>query len=186
MIGRPNSHRGTVRSARPVLRSSTIVGLLALPLAACGEGEFIPDGPLAERPVEAAEIVQASAIVEQADVPTVDPSRLEDVDIAKAFGGPASCVFRYTPDGAPVVAFSDRTDGAAALVKVNGDLVVLDVPQSETDVGLEAGTGPVRLALAPGGENRWGVPETLAEADLRFAIGDELDVGYGGYTDCPM
>lgn len=186
MIHRPCNERAAVRRGRSALRSSTFVVLFALPLAACGEGEFVPDGPLAERSVEAAEIVQASAILEQADVPTVDPSRLEDVDIAKAFGGPASCVFRYTPDGAPVVAFSDRTDGAAALVKVNGDLVVLDVPQTGTGAALAAGTGPVRLALAPVGESGWGVPESLTAADLRFAIGDELDVGYGGYTDCPL
>ena len=157
---------------------------VALPLTACGEGEFIPERPLAELPVEAAEIVPASAIVEQADVPTVDPSRLEDVDIAKAFGGPASCVFRYTPDGAPVVAFSDRSDGGAALVKVNGDLVVLNAAEPVAPATLAAASGPVSLALATSSTVGWGVSDDLLEADLRFVVGDELNVGYGGYTDC--
>ena len=154
---------------------------LVLSLAACGEGAFVPDGPLAELPVEPAEIVPAAAIVERADVPTVDPSRLEDADIAKALGGPASCVFRYTPDGAPVVAFAaaDR-----AVMKINGDLVVLDV--AAASAAIAAASGPIALGLAIGGEGGWGVPETVREADLRFTVADQLDVAYSGYTDCAV
>ena len=174
-------------SCRAMLKRAG-AGLLAtafaVTLAGCGEGQLVPDGPLAELPVKAAEIVPASAIVEQADVPTVDPSRLEDADIAKAFGGPASCVFRYTPDGAPVVAFSDRSDGGTALVKVNGDLVVLDAAEPAAPATLAAASGPVSLAMATTEAGGWGVSDGLLEADLRFVVGDELNVGYGGYTDC--
>ena len=159
------------------------LGMLVLSLAACGEGQFIPDGPLAERPIAAAEIVPATAIVARADVPTVDPSRLEDVDIAKAFGGPATCEFRYTPDGAPVVAFGGSA-GGTALIKVNGDLVLLDPETAPNSV--TAASGPVRLAMTPGATDGWGVPNDLRNATVRFAIGDELDVGYSGYTDCSV
>lgn len=153
----------------------------AVPLAACGEGSFIPTGPQAERESEPAAIIEASAIVEQADVPTVDPSRLTAAEIAKALGGPAACLFRYTPDGAPVVA----VDATRAVVKVNGDMVILDAA-SGTDPrsGAKASSGPVAAAIDVLGRAGWGVPDELPEANLRFVIGEELNVGYAGYYDC--
>ena len=163
--------------------------LLVLPLAACGEGSFVPQGPRAERPSEPAEIVPASAVQKQADVPTVDPSRLSDGDILKALGptpGGDRCLFRYTPDGNPVVAVDLGPGGGArrAVVKVNGDMVILDPATAEVPGGVAMSAGPVRLAIAPGLKGGWGVPDDVREATLRFAVGDELDVGYSGYYGC--
>ena len=135
--------------------------------------------------------MSASVILDQADVPTVDPSWLEDVDIAKAFGGPPSCVFRYTPDGAPVVAFSSSL-GATALVKANGDLVILDGTNGTAGNAIVAASGPVRLVVNAGGGGGCGegggrgAPDDLREAQLRFAIGDDFEVGYDGHTDCTI
>ena len=69
-------------------------------------------------------------------------------------------------------------------MKVSGDLVVLDGTDGTAENAIAAASGPVRLAVDAGEGHGWGVPDDLWEAQLRFAIEDDLDAGYVGYTDC--
>ena len=64
-------------------------------------------------------------------------------------------------------------------------MVILDAA-SGTDPrsGAKASSGPVAAAIDVLGRAGWGVPDELPEANLRFVIGEELNVGYAGYYDC--
>ena len=91
------------------------------------------------------------------------------------------CEFRYTSSGRAVLAVQATPGGAAAsgVVKLNGDLVVLE--SSSAEAGLVLTAEPIRLAVAPepGEED-----DSAREASVLFEVAESLRVGYRGYYEC--
>jgi hypothetical protein len=164
--------------------------LLALLLAAGCSGSEAPDDMLdPARGDGIARIRPAAEVLEGAHIPTLDPARLNDAEIAKALGPGPKCLFRYTRSGRPVLAVaagpgeSRAGSGAAvgpadAVIKLNGDLVVLEAQVTEAGTLLAA--DGIRLSVSqldgPDGEQR--------EATAILEIGDGLRAGYRGYAGC--
>src|SRR5690606_7618547 len=108
-------------------RLTSIVPLAAaLLIAGCGDRPppedqvGPPPEPTPPRLVEAAEIVGG------AHVPSLDPATMQEAEIERVIGRAPRCLFRYTGGGKPVLAIpSAPSAGAAAVIKLNGDLVAL-------------------------------------------------------------
>lgn len=187
-------------TGRPALRSGLAVrlrlgALLALGLlAACGESEAPDDDLSAVKAPEVARVVPAGEALAGAEIRKLDPAKMNDAEIRGLLGAGPYCAFRYTSDGAPVLAvgWTEGGAGAEAAVKLNGSLVALGGTPADGSVTLSA--QEVRLALSPDGPL---VPEPSPgsageasgeqepqEAELLFEVGEELTVGYRGYYTC--
>lgn len=150
-------------------------------LAGCAEDVAPDDKTQSLRTPNIPEIVPANEVLSGAHVPGLDPATMNGAEIAKALGEGPRCEFRYTSSGRPVLAVQATPDiaAASAVVKLNGDLVVLET--SSTEAGLVLIAEPVRLAVEPepGGED-----DSEREASVLFEVADSLRVGYRGYYEC--
>lgn len=156
-------------------------------LAACGERERPDDDLAAIHAPEVARLVSANEALAGANIPVLDPATMNDAEIRRVLGSGPHCSFRYTAEGKPVLAVLWKESGAAAdgTVKLNGDLVALTGTAAEGKLTLTAGA--VQMTLTP--DAPLGSPpargDERREADLEFAVGDKLRVGYRGYYACP-
>lgn len=107
---------------------------------------------------------------------------MNGAEIAAVIGNDPRCVFRYTADGDPVLAFRPAAGASAGVVKLVGDLVPLDVSTEGDAVSL--GAGPVGLALTADAPDAARAPGSRSEATLVFEIAEDLRVGYRGFADC--
>ena len=166
-------------------------------LAGCAEDDAPDDDLKAIRPPEIARIVPASEALAGAHVPTLDPSTMNDAEIAKSLAEGPRCDFRYTTAGAPVLAIrmaAMEPTGTAlsAIVKLNGQLVPLEPARKEAGKAsadrLLMASEPVRIMIqpdaAPTRMARNGVQRR--EADMIFEVGQRLRAGYRGYLDCAL
>lgn len=129
-----------------------------------------------------APLATASEALTGAHIPTLDPAPLNGAEIADAIGDVPRCDFRYTRDGAPVVAFENASD-RTGVVELNGKRIELSVIRDGDGIQLVA--DPIRLIMnAAPGFTLDGMPHEVTEAELIFEIGDELRVGYVGYLSC--
>lgn len=163
-------------------------------LAGCAENDAPDDDLKAIRPPEIARIVPAGEALVGAHVPTLDPSTMNDAEIAKSLAKGPRCDFRYTTAGAPVLAVRTEPTGAAlsAIVKLNGQLVPLEPAHEESAKApadqLLMASEPVRIMIQPdaarmrmgrnGAERR--------EANMIFEVGERLRAEYRGYLDCAL
>lgn len=151
--------------------------LMAGLLAACGNeaADDVTDPMSGE---ETPTVLPAGEAIAGAKVATLDPATMVDAEIQTVLGGPPRCVFRYTSFGKPVLALGGGADGApaAAVVKLNGHLIQL--PAMASDARIDMAADPVRLTLSPSLE------AGEEEATLLFEIGQDMRVGYRGYSDC--
>ncbi len=163
-------------------------------LAGCAENDAPDDDLKAIRPPEIARIMPAGEALVGAHVPTLDPSTMNDAEIAKSLPEGPRCDFRYTTAGAPVLAVRMEPSGAAlsAIVKLNGQLVPLEPAREEAGKPpvdrLLIASEPVRIMIQPDAPGtkmaRNGVQRR--EANMIFEVGQGLRAGYRGYLDCAL
>lgn len=166
--------------------SAAAIVAAAMLLAACSRSGA-PDDARSLPPALSA-VMPAEQALAGANIPTLDPSTLADAEIDKVIGAQPHCTFRYTNAGRPVLAASLKADGApaAGVVKLNGNLVLLQAERGAAPSGIRAialAAPPVRLLL------QW--PETAepnpaqrVEAEMVFEVGQRLKVGYSGFVSC--
>lgn len=161
-------------------RPTSLVPLAAALLIAGCSNRPAPDDRVGPPPRPTApRLVDAALIVGGAHVPSLDPATMHDAEIERVIGGGPRCIFRYTSGGKPVLAIPARpAAGAAAVIKLNGDLVALQ------RTGRRAfASRPVSLTLSDLAETD-GRRDRLRPATLVFRVGEDLQVGYGGYYSC--
>ena len=149
-------------------------------LSGCGEREAADDIINPPRSEEAARVLSGEEAIAGADIPTLDPATMVDAEIAKVLGSPAQCTFRYTSAGKPILALKGTPGGTAttAVLKVNAHLVELQPAGGDGNLVLTS--GPISVTLSADDVQA----EEKVEADMVFAIGESLRVGYSGYYQC--
>ncbi|UEM02457.1 hypothetical protein JL101_021055 [Skermanella rosea] len=161
-------------------------------LAGCGQDDAPDDDTGAIHAPEIARIVPAEEALAGAHIPTLDPATMNGAQIRKAVGAGPGCEFRYTAAGKPALAVSMGAAGetVVGIVRLNGNLVVLEPAPIDGDVGQGAdfslAAPPIRITVSPDAgepaEGRDGVRHR--EANMIFEVGQRLKVGYRGYLDC--
>ncbi len=170
------------RLSQAVSRCLLALGLLA----GCSESDAPDDELNPVRGHTISRIVPAGEAIAGAHLPTLDPMTMNDAEVEKALGTGPRCAFRYTSTGRPVLAFQGRpgTDPGQGVVKLNGNLVLLQSQSADGSLALQA--DEVRLVLSPKpGEP----PDEREEAgriemDTVFTAGDGVKAGYRGYFGC--
>ncbi|MEX3313573.1 DUF305 domain-containing protein [Sulfitobacter sp. PS-8MA] len=129
------------------------------------------------------EIVSLEEALSTAEVATLDPQFLKEAHIAKLFPSGAACTFTYTETSPPVLAIGD--DGAA-LLRLSGDLLRLDVEDADTIASgpALAAEGMALLLRAPEGEGLLDATAGPQEADLILELDAGLRAGYRGFYGC--
>ena len=166
-------------------RAPARVALMAFfgALAGCSDSDAPDDAVNAARPPEIVRIMPAAEALAGAEIPKLDPATMNGAEIEKALGSGARCEFQYTQAGKPVLAMKAASGADAAVVKLNGSLVVASATTQDRNIVLLA--DPVRLTLAPDGDAVvTGSEDARQDANLVFEVGDRLKVGYRGYYRC--
>ncbi|GGK25752.1 hypothetical protein [Salinarimonas ramus] len=148
-------------------------------LAACSDAQAPDDLLDPARGDAAARIVPAEEALDGVHLPPLDPSTMTWAEIDVAIDAPTICVFRYTSTSRPVVATGFGADDRPmrAVVKLAGDLVLLDAQAGETAAAYRLAAGDVTVVVSPlAGED--------ALAEMTFAVGETLHAGYRGYHEC--
>lgn len=131
---------------------------------------------------EPAPIATSDEAILGAHIPTLDPGPLSEAEITNALGEVSYCSFRYTKDGAAIVAFGNVANGNG-VVALNGYRVILTA--TDANEGISMSAGQIRLTMSPEAPLRFdGTPISTIDSELVFSIGDQLRVGYVGYVRC--
>lgn len=135
------------------------------------------------KPASPAEVVPAREAVRTADVATTDLESITDAELQQAFGSGAICRFAYARGAAAVAAATaPGADRIRGLIKLHGRLVPMNVqyPTSARQ-GFELSSDAVRVVAVP---NEGTAGTGVREAEARLQVGDDLQVGYGGFFEC--
>ncbi len=161
------------------LASRLAVALALALLSGCSDADAPDDELDPARGSGIPRILPAADALKGAHIPTLDPARMNDAEIAKALGAGPKCLFRYTSSSRPILAIDAGPAGeAAAAIKLNGDLVLL---RAETaDAGMVLAADPIHMTL----EALEGPEDGQREATVIIEIGESLRAGYRGYYDC--
>lgn len=174
-----------MRSTNPsVFRRTAAALLLGLLLAGCSRSDAPDDAADARLGEHVARLLPAAEVLAGANVPTLDPHTMADVEIEKVIGPAPHCTFRYTSTGDPVLGVTQAARGetaAAGVVKLDGDLVALEAVPAEG--GIQLAADPIRLSLVADGDAAMAAP-SQGEATLILEVGEDLRVGYRGYYAC--
>lgn len=153
-------------------------------LSGCSEASAPDDETKPARAEKIPRLVPAAEALSGADIPTLDPSMMNDAEIRTALGDATYCEFRYTSAGKPVLALlpSPGGDQAAAVIKLGGKLVTLKPGGGGNGTSFAADRIHVTLSPMKGeAENN---PAKLRDADMVFEVGEELRAGFRGYYKC--
>ncbi|MEX0760744.1 MAG: DUF305 domain-containing protein, partial [Tistlia sp.] len=103
------------------------------------------------RAPEVARILPAEEAIAGAQVATLDPATMDESEIREAIGSGPRCAVRYTAAGGPVLAMSMASAGtpASGVVKVNGNLVLLEPGDGARDGEILLRAGPIRATATP-------------------------------------
>lgn len=69
-------------------------------------------------PPTIARVVSAQQSLDGANIPTLDPATMSAAEIRQVLGQGSFCVFRYTSDGKPVLAWKPDAGETSAVVKL--------------------------------------------------------------------
>jgi hypothetical protein len=135
------------------------------------------------KPEPPAEEMAAGEAVRRAELATTDLEALTDAELQRMLGSGPVCRFAYAPDAAPVAAATaPGADASRGVIKLHGRLVPMSVRyQTLAGDGFELSSDDVRVSAAPY-EGTAG--DGSREADARLQIGNDLEVGYGGFYRC--
>jgi hypothetical protein len=136
------------------------------------------------RKPEPAEEMPAGEAARRAELATTDLEALTDAELQRMLGAGPICRFAYAPDHAPVAAATaPGADDSRGVIKLHGRLVPMSVRyQTLAGDGFELSSADVRVSAAAY-EGTAG--NGAREADARLQIGEDLEVGYGGFYECP-
>ena len=135
-------------------------------IAANGEAETAPEPAPAE-------IVSAEEALSTEVVANVDPEFLTEDQIAEVFPDGATCRFTYTGESPPVLVTGTTADGATALVRISGDLVLLS---GEDPSGSSFSAEPLTAELRPVADDDY--------VDLIMSAGSDYEAGFRGHSTC--
>jgi hypothetical protein len=137
----------------------------------------------ARKPEPPPEEMPASEAVRTADLAKTDLEPITDAGLRRMLGSGQVCRFAYAPDGPPIAAATAPGAGASrGVIKLHGRLVPMNVRyQTLVGDGFELSSEDLRVTAAA----YEGTAESEArEADARLQIGNDLEVGYGGFYEC--
>jgi hypothetical protein len=137
----------------------------------------------ARKPEAPAEEMQAGGAARRAELATTDIEALTDAELQRMLGSGPVCRFAYAPDDAPVAAATaPGADASRGVIKLHGRLVPMNVRyETLAGDGFELSSDDVTVSAAAY-EGTAG--NGAREADARLRIGDDLEVGYGGFYEC--
>ena len=137
------------------------------------------------------EVVPAEEALGSPNLSTLDPTTMDEAEIAQVFPAGQQCGFSYTQAGSPIlaVAFSGAGVPASGVVKIHGRLVEVRAGRVDDMEALINGArfaaNGMQLRLAPVSsdfEEQNG--SAVAAAELHFALEQGLEVGYRGWLTC--
>jgi hypothetical protein len=132
-------------------------------------------------------IVSLDQALSTDNVATIDPEFLTGEDIALLDAANGRCSFAYTKDSPAVLAIGSGANGAAALIKLSGDLVRLDAPERQSgDTALTFTADGISVWIAaPDGDDLADTDQgTRQFADLVLRLDRGLQAGFRGYYVC--
>jgi hypothetical protein len=137
----------------------------------------------ARTPKPPAEEMPAREAVRTADLATTDVESMTDAELQRMLGSGPVCRFAYAAGDAAVAAATAPGAGASrGVIKLHGRLVPMNVRyETSAGEGFELSSDDVTLVASPyeraaGGDAR--------EANALLRIGNDLEVGYGGFYEC--
>jgi hypothetical protein len=162
---------------RLACRTMSRVAPVLLGLAGCSSEQ--PDDKLgAIKPPPVAEVMAPSAALAKANLRRLDPEPMPEAQIRNVIRSGPWCGFRYTADGDPVLAIA--YSGGDAVVRLNGSLIPLkSLPGQDLAYTAE------NLSFQIEPSDSQARPRERTEADMVFAVAGVMEVGYGGYFECP-
>ncbi|QYX58467.1 DUF305 domain-containing protein [Roseovarius sp. SCSIO 43702] len=140
--------------------------------------------PQEEEP-PAGEIVSLEQALSTANVAVLDPGFMSEAEIARMFPDGATCTYSYTKDSPAVLAVGPVDGDIAALVKLSGDLVRLNVPSgSDPATGIAPRAEGISVQVTAPGGGPLNAQDAVAEADLTLELDAGLTAGFRGYYQC--
>lgn len=130
-----------------------------------------------------AEQVPAGEAARRANVAQTDLESITDDELRRVLGNGPVCRFGYSSGAAAVAAATAPGRGKGlGVIKMHGRLVSMEARyQSPPAEGFELSSDDVRVVTMPYDS---GSREGARDAEARLLIGNELDVGYGGFYEC--
>jgi hypothetical protein len=140
-------------------------------------------GPPTSKPEPTAEEMPAREAARTADLATTDLESMTDAELQRMLGSGPVCRFAYAAGDASVAAATAPGAGASrGVIKLHGRLVPMNVRyESSASEGFKLSSDEVTVVASPydraaGGDAR--------EANALLRIGNDLEVGYGGFYEC--
>jgi len=118
--------------------------------------------------------------VRSADLATTDLESMTEAELQRMLGSGPVCRFAYAAGDAAVAAATAPGAGASrGVIKLHGRLVPMTVRyQTLVGEGFELPSDDVRVVASPY-EGAAG-----SEAEARLQVGNDLEMGYGGFYEC--
>ncbi|MCF3931803.1 DUF305 domain-containing protein [Acuticoccus sp. M5D2P5] len=140
------------------------------------------NGDGTEEDVLSASVVSLDEALATADLASLDPQFISDVEMAEGLPEGAQCTFTYTEGSRPVMALA--ADGSG-LVRISGDLVRLEAEPSTLAAGPTARAPGIAMTIGGAGDNPLGNADgARTEATLTMMLERGLTVGYVGTYGC--
>jgi len=135
------------------------------------------------RPEPPAEEMQAREAARTADLATTDLESMTDGELRRMLGSGPVCRFAYAAGDAAVAAATAPGAGASrGVIKLHGRLVQMDVRyETSASEGFELSSDDVTVVASPYDRAADG---DAREASALLRIGNDLEVGYGGFYEC--
>ncbi|SDF26150.1 DUF305 domain-containing protein [Limimaricola pyoseonensis] len=137
-----------------------------------------------EAPAEEGTVEEALGAAQLA---SLDPAGLTSEEIETALASDATCAFRRTKEGEPVLAMA----GESGAIKLSGVLIPLaagaPVAVEALDDGIRLAAEDIEISVRPDPGADWtDTDDSLrrAEAEMTFHLEQGLRVGYRGFLDC--
>jgi len=127
-------------------------------------------------------IVSLDEALSTAKVAGIDAEFLKPGEVAQLFPDGAACSFHYTAESPASLAIGEVDGARAALVKLSGDLIRLEVDASGETLSAEG--IEMSLSAANDADNLAVVGSELVEANLTFELEAGLSAGYRGFYSC--
>ncbi|RLQ86944.1 DUF305 domain-containing protein [Notoacmeibacter ruber] len=134
---------------------------------------------------QAAQIVSLDEALSTPEIATLDLQFLNQDEKETVFKEEPVCSFSYTTESRPVLAFGDSGNESRALLKISGDLVLLDGRNDNEETGLSFFTEGASIRIdAHDGDTLDATASSPQEATLRLTLDAGLQAGYRGYYRC--
>jgi hypothetical protein len=130
-----------------------------------------------------AEEMPAGEAARRAELAETDLESLTDAELQRMLGSAPVCRFAYAAgDAAVAAATAPGAEASRGVIKLHGHLVPMNVRyQTSAGEGFELSGDDVSVVATPDEASAGG---DARDAVARLRIGNELEVGYGGFYEC--